>query len=193
MKNRRAVVTLLQIGFTLGCVAGCGHSTLVPPACPGFMGPQVLIQAPPSVAAGNSAAITATTGDSVHSPPTWQLETVAGSAPGTSGTLAPLTGLPDDTLYIAPPVPPIYPGALGSQQGWVTIDATVLGASACGVTNAVASFPITAPTVTVGLSPVTATVALSGSVTFNGYAVGNVNNALTWQVNGVTGDFGGHR
>ena len=49
------------------------------------------------------------------------------------------------------------------------------------------TFFITAPSVTVGLSPATASVALGGTQQFIGYAVGNVNNALTWQVNGVTG------
>lgn len=49
------------------------------------------------------------------------------------------------------------------------------------------TFVVTAPSVTVGLSPATATVALNATQQFTGYAVGNVNNALTWQVNGVTG------
>jgi hypothetical protein len=48
------------------------------------------------------------------------------------------------------------------------------------------SFPITG-TVWVGLSPLTTTVALGGTEQFLGYAVGNTNTALTWQVNGVTG------
>lgn len=46
---------------------------------------------------------------------------------------------------------------------------------------------VTAPSVTVGVSPTTATVALNATQQFTGYAVGNLNNALTWQVNGVTG------
>jgi hypothetical protein len=46
---------------------------------------------------------------------------------------------------------------------------------------------VTAPSVTVGLSPATATVALNATKQFNGYAVGNVNGALNWQVNGITG------
>jgi hypothetical protein len=46
---------------------------------------------------------------------------------------------------------------------------------------------ITASTISVGLSPMTAVVPLSGTVTFAGYAVGSVNNTLIWQVNGVVG------
>ncbi len=46
---------------------------------------------------------------------------------------------------------------------------------------------ITAASVTTGISPLTASVALNGTQQFNGYAVGNTNNGVTWQVNGVTG------
>ncbi len=49
------------------------------------------------------------------------------------------------------------------------------------------SFVITAPSITVGLSPATANVALGSAQQFFGYAVGNINNALTWYVNGFAG------
>jgi hypothetical protein len=44
-----------------------------------------------------------------------------------------------------------------------------------------ASFIMTAPSVTVSLAPLTASVALGGTPQFIGYAVGNLNNTLTWQ------------
>jgi hypothetical protein len=90
-------------------------------------------------------------------------------------------------MYTAPPTPPIYTGAGmdANTQGTVTLLASVqdLGMSI----NDNQTFVVTAPSVTVGLSPATATVALNATQQFTGYAVGNLNNALTWQVNGVTG------
>jgi hypothetical protein len=89
--------------------------------------------------------------------------------------------------YTAPPTPPIYTGAgfYGNTQGTVTLQATVPEFSGGPIDTQ--TFVVTAPSVTVGLSPATATVALNATRQFNGYAVGNVNGALTWQVNGVTG------
>jgi hypothetical protein len=90
-------------------------------------------------------------------------------------------------VYTAPPTPPIYTGtgAFGNTQGTVTLEAMFpdLGMNI----NDTQTFVVTAPSVTVGLSPTTATVALNASQQFTGYAVGSLNNALTPQVNGVTG------
>jgi hypothetical protein len=85
--------------------------------------------------------------------------------------------------YISPATPPVYPYPLpaGVVQGSVTLDDD-------NILNHVSlSFVITAHSITVGLVPATVTVPRNSSQQFNGYAVGNVNNALTWQVNGVTG------
>jgi len=49
------------------------------------------------------------------------------------------------------------------------------------------TFAITAPEVATGIAPATATIALGTTEEFYGYAVGNVNNGITWQVNGVAG------
>ena len=49
------------------------------------------------------------------------------------------------------------------------------------------TFFITAPTIAVGISPASAGVSLNAAQQFTGYAVGSVNNALTWQVDGVNG------
>jgi len=89
-------------------------------------------------------------------------------------------------VYTAPPTPPIYTGAgISNTQGTVTLNTFFpdLGMNLSDTQT----FVVTAPSVTVGLSPATATVVLNATQQFTGYAVGNVNNALTWQVNGVTG------
>lgn len=89
-------------------------------------------------------------------------------------------------VYTAPPTPPIYTTPLiGVNQGSVTLEA--IFPDLVATTGDSQTFAITAPSVTVGLSPATATVALNATQQFTGYAIGNLNNALTWQVNGVTG------
>jgi hypothetical protein len=89
-------------------------------------------------------------------------------------------------VYTAPPTPPIYTGAgISNTQGNVTL--YVVFPDFAMTISDTQTFVVTAPSVTVGLSPATATVALDASQQFTGYAVGNVNNALTPQVNGVTG------
>jgi hypothetical protein len=90
-------------------------------------------------------------------------------------------------VYTAPSTPPIYTGAGmdANTQGTVTLLATVQDITMFISDNQ--TFVVTAPSVTVGLTPATATVALNATQQFTGYAVGNLNNALTWQVNGVTG------
>jgi hypothetical protein len=89
-------------------------------------------------------------------------------------------------VYTAPPTPPIYSATLvGANQGTVALLANFPDLGMNISDNQ--TFVVTAPSVTVGLSPATATVALNATQQFTGYAVGNVNNALTWQVNGVTG------
>jgi hypothetical protein len=101
------------------------------------------------------------------------------------GTLASTTGT--TVTYTAPAAPPIYTAPCSGAE----VDGlAVLVATAGPVSSPqsfTVSFPITAPTVTVGLSPTTATVKLGSTEQFVGYAVGNVDNGLTWQVNGVTG------
>ena len=95
----------------------------------------------------------------------------------------------------APPTPPIYSVTAGLPQGTVTLQVTTTsppGTSIQVVGDSV-SFVITAPSVTVGLTPATATVKLGATQQFYGYAVGNLNNTLTWQLsaNGVPSPSGG--
>jgi hypothetical protein len=83
-------------------------------------------------------------------------------------------------VYTAPATPPVYfrndlPAGLvilQTQEGY-------------GV--ALTRFTITAPSITVGVSPQTADVALGSALTIYGYAVGDANTQISAQVNGVTG------
>jgi hypothetical protein len=133
---------------------------------------------PASVPVNGTVVFTATTTES--GAVSWSLYCGA-----VGGTLSSTTGT--TVTYTAPATPPIYtaPCSGGEGNGIVTLQATAGPVSAPQFT--VASFPITAPTVAIGLAPTTATVALGGTEQFVGYAVGSVNNGLTWQVNGITG------
>jgi hypothetical protein len=135
-----------------------------------------------SIPVGTAMTFTATVQNAPSTSVEWTLLSFAyaneGSPTGQTGAIF---------VYTAPPTPPIYTGAgaFGNTQGTVTLQATFpdLGMNI----NDTQTFVVTAPSVTVGLSPATASVALNATQQFTGYAVGNINNALTWQVNGVTG------
>jgi hypothetical protein len=128
----------------------------------------------------------------------WYLQNVGGgianNGPGSpnAGTMTTMTPDAPTMIYTAPPTPPIYDAtaiAGGAVQGSVTITAFVANNPSNVLTAASASqtFVITAPSVTVGLSPATVSVNVGKTQQFTGYAVGSVNNMLTWQVNGVAG------
>lgn len=141
---------------------------------------------PASVAAGAGQTFTATTTNAGGAPVTWSLGTTGASSPGAVGTLSATSG--DTITYTAPSTPPIYSGTLLLEtQGEVLLTATVTPTNGYLGASTVMQFIITAPTVSVGLSPATASVALGATEQFTGYAVGSINGALTWQVNGVTG------
>jgi hypothetical protein len=87
--------------------------------------------------------------------------------------------------YTAPATPPVY-SQIGVAQGKVNLLANATNNVGCfAASAATTSFVITAPTVTVGLTPATASVALGATMVFEGYAVGSLNNGLTWQINGM--------
>jgi len=104
---------------------------------------------------------------------------------GVPGTLSSTTG--NTVTYTAPSQSPIYTGACnglaGGGDGWVVLKAQTNDFFSSFV---LVSFPVTG-TEWIGLSPLTTTVPLGGTEQFLGYAVGNTNTGLTWQVNGVTG------
>ena len=83
-------------------------------------------------------------------------------------------------VYTAPATPPVY---LMNQMpaGVVTLQTME------GYGVALTKFTITAPSITVGVSPETADVALGSTLTVYGYAVGDANNQISAQVNDVTG------
>jgi hypothetical protein len=86
-------------------------------------------------------------------------------------------------VYTAPATPPIYfyPDPLIPAG---TVKLRTLDGFAIVETN----FAITAPSVTTGFyAPLSTSVALGSTLNINAYAVGSINNALTLQVNSVTG------
>jgi hypothetical protein len=143
---------------------------------------------PGTIAVGTSAVFTGTVTN--NSVPQWSI--LDGALTNNPGTLTPVSGAPNQVLYTAPPLPPIYSASpTGITQGTVTLRAAVTdppGTSTPTVPDSV-SFVITAPSITTGLVPAAATVTLGSTQQFFGYAVGNVNNTLTWQLvaNGIPG------
>ncbi len=147
---------------------------------------------PSSIAAGSTIVLDASVTNNL-SLPTWSVLDAANTS--SPGTLAPVSGKPNSISYTAPAQPPIYTGVPAAfTQGTVTIQASVAPPpSSTSLPNGTDSVTmvVTYPTVSVGLSPSAVRVPLSSSVSqvqyFAAYAVGSVNNALTYQVNGVTG------
>jgi hypothetical protein len=144
---------------------------------------------PISIPVGGSMVFTGTISNDLGAPQ-WSVLDSA-DATGSVGTLTSVSGSSTSILYTAPSTPPIYTSAAGANftQGWVTVDVTVAppAQTTLPAANDQVAFFIAAPSITVGISPATVAVALGGTQLFAGYAVGNINNAVTWQVDGVTG------
>jgi len=144
---------------------------------------------PISVPVGGRVVLTGVVSNNLTLPQ-WGLLNAA-DATGSAGGLTPVSGAPNSILYTAPSTPPIYTSAAGAgfSQGCVTIDATVTppAQSTSTVADDSVTFFITAPSIAVGISPAAVGVALGAAAQFTGYAVGSVDNALTWQVDGLTG------
>jgi hypothetical protein len=143
---------------------------------------------PVSSAEGGTVILTAAVSNNL-SLPQWNLLDSADTP--NAGSLATVSNSPNSIQYTAPPAPPIYNSSVpaGFAQGTVTVQVSVnppMGSTLPVAHDAVTLF-ITAPSVTAGISPTTVAVALGGVQFFSGYAVGSVNNAVTYQVNGVTG------
>lgn len=85
---------------------------------------------------------------------------------------------PATVLYTAPPTPPL---ATIQTPGTVTIRALA------GLSSVDYNFAITAPAISVGFQSTNTTAALGSQLVVRAYAVGSLNNAITLQVNGVTG------
>jgi hypothetical protein len=157
----------------IGCGGGSGGTSGPPPTITLTISPQ-----PAAIPVNGTVTFTSTVGSGNLNSPEWVLDAYAYADLG-----SPTTQIGGTTfVYTAPPTPPVYTGA-----GQFTIPGTVtLSASQYNASSS-ATFTITAPTVTVALFPPTITVPLGGTQQFNGYAIGNVNNALIAKVNGVVG------
>jgi hypothetical protein len=133
---------------------------------------------PAAIPAGSTVTFTSTVSSGTNSP-NWFLQSYAYANLGSPTAQAGGSTF----VYTAPATPPVYTGAAGSTTaGTVTLQAS----EGLGPLTST-TFVITTPAVAVSLSPSTANVALGATQTFVGYALGNVNNAVTAQVNGVTG------
>ncbi len=169
-----AVITLCATSLLSSC--GGGSSFTYPQNVTVTMSPAVT-SLPVGTTQQFSAAVSG-----YSATPTWNVQ----------GSTNPTGTITQTGLYTAPPIPPIinYGGSPGP-EGVVTVTASVnypsptlfFGATA----SATQTFVITAPTITAGILPATASVALGGTFKFQPYAVGSTNRAYTLQVNGVTG------
>lgn len=174
-------IAALAMALSLAGCGGHGGSTSSGPTT------ITLSPRPASVPVNGTVTFTATA-TNAGSAPIWFLGPDA-QPPGVNiGTLS--SGAGTTVTYTAPPAPPVFgPAGQGgsSVQGVVIVTAGVLDPGSLNGPTATATFAITAPEVTTGITPATATVALGATVEFYGYAVGNVDNGITWHVNGVAG------
>src|ERR1035441_3808962 len=89
-----------------------------------------------------------------------------------AGTLTSVTGSSTSILYTAAATPPLYTATPQvSAQGLVTVNVRVADPPGTSIPTSPdsVSFVITAPSITVGLSPATANVALGSAPQFFGY------------------------
>jgi hypothetical protein len=182
MKLRRYAVGLLRLSclfYLTNCMGGNTTTSGSPDAT------IVISPMPTTVAAGTTVTFTATTTGTSYTP-FWGLNLSTNIV----GTLNPASGAGTSIAYTAPATPPIYPVSSSNTtqpQGTVILEAGVENTSGCGDATAFAPFIVTAPTVAVGLAPATANVSVNATLPLYGYAVGNIDGNLTWQVNGATG------
>jgi hypothetical protein len=167
----------LGVLLSLLAATSCGSSGPVSL----FGDPNITISVAPQIASVpvNGTVTFTSTVANTSSTPGWYLNGTFGVA----GSLSTYGGT--TTVYTAPPAPPIYNDGI-DVNGTVTLTADVAETFISDAT-ATQTFVITAPSVTTGITPLTATVPLNGTAQFTAYAVGNINNAVTVQVNGVTG------
>lgn len=189
MKIHTTILVFLKIAVALLFLTGCSNNSLNP-CDSGSHSPATIsiTPKPGSIPAGTSVTFSANISGDVSSAPTWLA--LAGGDYGNVdvGTLSAVDAAPSYSVtYTAPSTPPINSQGFAPQQGEVTFEATDVSCAPTTLITGAATFAITAPTVTVGLSPTTVSVGLGTTEQFYGYAVGNVNNTLTWQVEGVTG------
>ncbi len=142
--------------------------------------PSLTVTQPRTLGVNQSVVLTASSATGAAFTPVW---VVYGPATNSVGSLTGQTG--NSITYTAPPAPPIYAAPVPAvPQGQVRVQVT----DATGGQSATnAQIVILAPSVTVGISPAIVSVARSGQVSFDVYAVGAVNQAVGLQVNAVVG------
>jgi hypothetical protein len=179
MKPRSSILLSAAVALALA-VSGCSNQSKGNP----FYLAVNIVNRPASIPVGGTQVFTATLSDS-SAVPQWSI--LNGASTANPGTLTPQSTPANSILYTAPASPPIYTTP-GYTQGVVTVvvaAAAPAGTSYPTATDSV-SFFITGP-VSVGLSPANPSVTVGSTQQFIGYAVGSVNNALTWKVNGIIG------
>jgi hypothetical protein len=182
MKTRSMPLRLAAIATAIALI-GCDNTVAISPVYIGV----VISPRPASIPAGGTMVFTGTVSNNL-SLPQWSFLDVADA--NNVGTLAPISGSSDTILYTAPPTPPIYSSTpTGLTQGTVTLNVTTISppGTSIPIIGDTVSFVITAPSVTVALTPATAAVNLGATAQFIGYAVGNLNNTLIWEANGFVG------
>jgi hypothetical protein len=182
MTTRPRRISVALISF-VAALTGCNYQVVTPPA---YLSVAILPR-PTSIPQGTSVIFTGTVSNNL-SLPQWSILDASYSA--NPGTLTPISGSPNSILYTAPASPPIYGVTpTGITQGSVTIDVSVSdpAGTSIPISSDAVTVAITSPSVVLSLAPTTTSVPLLGTEQFIGYAVGNTNNSLTWQVNGVTG------
>jgi hypothetical protein len=191
-QSKILAITVSVSTLSLICFCGCGGSKYSYQDVTVTLSPAIQ-----SIMVNGTQTFTATANNAPDLAD-WYLQNVGGgianNGPGSPNAGSMTTASTDapTMIYTAPPTPPIYNAtaiAAGAVQGSVTVTAFVANNPSNFLTAASASqtFVITAPSVTVGLTPTTASVNVGKTQQFTGYAVGSINNTLTWQVNGVTG------
>lgn len=181
MKTRSMILPLAAIAAAIALI-GCDNTVAISPTYLGV----AISPRPASIQVGGTMVFTGTVSNNL-SLPQWSVLDAAQA--NDVGTLTPVSGSSNTILYTAPPTPPIYSVTTGLTQGTVTLNATTTSPPGTSIPIKAdsISFFITAPSVTVALTPAAVTVNLGATQQFFGYAVGNVNNTLIWQVNGITG------
>ena len=141
---------------------------------------------PASIPVGNSVTFTATT-NAPSNNVSWVLVGTNGTStipPTDAGSPTAQSG-GTTFAYTAPATPPLYgPYGGGPLLPAGTVDLRTIA----GATSVETRFTITAPSITTGFyTPSSTSVALGGTLNISAYAVGSANNAITLQVNGITG------
>jgi hypothetical protein len=164
-------------------LSGCNNGVFLSPAYLSV----TISPRPGSIPVGSSVIFTATVSNNLSLPQWGLLDAINAS---NAGTLTVISGSSNTITYTAPPNPPVYiETGKGVTQGTVTLTATTTDppGTSIPINGDSVTFVITAPTVTVGLSPATVNLALGATEQFDGYAIGTTNSAVTWEVNGVVG------